>query len=310
MALASTISPTASLFTTTPTSNDTCPTLYAHRPYARVLMPLFYSVLFLVGLSGNALALHVIRPNRRKMNSTTLYSLNLVISDILFTLSVPFRLVYYALGFHWPLGEVMCKTLPLLKMEMTNVEPGGYVTCMEYPKFEQVEHIAYILIGAVVPGLRRAPGRGRSHKAIGVICCVSLVFVLCYSPYHLDLLQYMLRKLLQASPPDCAQLTAFQVSLHITVCLMNLNPCLDPFIYFFACRGYKRKVLKLLRRHVSASFSSVGRTSPEGSSRDIVNDNKIPLNSVHTSVHNSIHKVENNSVMGEREGEGARERDR
>ncbi|XP_056436437.1 G-protein coupled receptor 183-A [Gadus chalcogrammus] len=388
MGLSSTISPTASLFTT-PTSNNTCPTLYDHRRYAQVLMPLFYSVLFLVGLSGNALALHVIRPNRRKMNSTTLYSLNLVISDILFTLSVPFRLVYYAMGFHWPMGEVMCKltgllfymntyagvnfmtclsidrfiavvlplrlgrfrkvhhvryicvgvwllvlaqTLPLLNMEMTNEEPDGYITCMEYPNFEQVEHIAYILIGAVFLGYvipmvtillcysvlcsklrvsaqknRLTHKSGRSHKAIGVICCVSLVFVLCYSPYHVDLLQYMLRKLLQASPPDCAQLTAFQVSLHITVCLMNLNPCLDPFIYFFACRGYKRKVLKLLRRHVSASFSSAGRTSPEGSSRDIVNDHKIPLNSVHNSIHNSMHKVENNSVMGEREGEGGKE---
>ena len=360
MAYTSTISPPAF---TTAMSNNTCNTLYDHRPYARVLMPLFYAVVFLVGLSGNALALHVIRPNRRKMNSTTLYSLNLVISDILFTLSVPFRLVYYANGFDWPMGEVLCKvtgllfymntyagvnfmtclsidrfiavvlplrlgrfrkvgnvryiclgvwllvlaqTLPLLNMDMTHREDDGYVTCMEYPNFEKVDHIAYILIGAVFLGYvvpmvtilvcysvlcsklrvsarnnRLTHKSGRSRKAIGVICCVSLVFVLCYSPYHVDLLQYMLRKLLQATPPDCAQLTAFQVSLHFTVCLMNLNPILDPFVYFFACRGYKRKVLKLLRRHVSASFSSVARTSPEGSSRDVVNDNnKIPLNSI------------------------------
>ncbi|CAL8267428.1 unnamed protein product [Lota lota] len=357
----SSISPPAWL-SPTPSSNATCDTLYAHRPYARVLMPLFYSVVFVVGLSGNALALHVIRPNRRKMNSTTLYSLNLVISDIFFTLSVPFRVVYYAMGFDWPMGEVLCKmtglifyintyagvnfmtclsidrfiavvlplrlarfrkvgnvryicvgvwllvlaqTLPLLNMQMTHKEPDGYVTCMEYPNFEVVEHISVILIGAVFLGyivpmatillcysvicskLRVSAKTnhltnksGRSRKAIGVICCVSLVFVLCYSPYHVDILQYMLRKLLQASPPDCAQLTAFQVSLHFTVCLMNLNPCLDPFIYFFACRGYKRKVLKLLRRHVSASFSSVVRTSPEGSSRDVINDNKIPLSSI------------------------------
>ncbi|XP_042350224.1 G-protein coupled receptor 183-A [Plectropomus leopardus] len=341
-------------------SNETtCDTLYAHRHYARVLMPLFYCIVFIVGLFGNCLALHVIRPNLKKMNSTTLYSLNLVISDILFTLSLPARIIYYALGFHWPLGEVPCKisglifyintyagvnfmtclsvdrfiavvlplrfarlrkvnnvryicvgvwlmvltqTLPLLGMPMTNKEPDGFITCMEYPNFEQVEHIATILIGGVFIGYvmpvvtilvcysvlcsklhftaktnHLTEKSGRSRKAIGVICCVSLVFIVCFSPYHIDILQYMIRKLV--SSPDCADLTAFQVSLHITVCLMNLNSSLDPFIYFFACKGYKRKLRKLLRLKVSMSFSSAVRTSPEGSSKDIIDGNKIQLNS-------------------------------
>lgn len=346
--------------TFTPSSNHSqCHTLYAHRDYAKVLMPLFYCVVFLVGLFGNCLALHVIRPNLKKMNSTTLYSLNLVISDILFTLSLPIRIIYYAMGFHWPLGEVICKisglifyintyagvnfmtclsidrfiavvlplrfaklrkvsyvryicvavwgvvlaqTLPLLSMNMTNKEPDGFITCMEYPNFEKVDHIATVLIGAVFIGYvipvvtismcysilcyklhftaksnHLTEKSGRSRKAIGVICCVSLVFFICYSPYHVDILQYMIRKLI--SSRSCADLTAFQVSLHITVCLMNLNACLDPFIYFFACKGYKRKLLKLLKLHISVSFSSAVRTSPEGSSKDVIDGNKIQLNS-------------------------------
>ncbi|XP_029314247.1 G-protein coupled receptor 183-A [Cottoperca gobio] len=349
--------------TASPTNNDsnkmTCDTLYAHRDYARVLMPLFYCIVFLVALLGNSLALHVIRPNLKKINSTTLYSLNLVISDILFTLSLPLRIIYYAMGFHWPLGEALCKisglifyintyagvnfmtclsvdrfiavvlplrfarlrkvsnvryicvgvwllvlaqTLPLMGMPMTNKEPDGFITCMEYPNFEKVDNVATILIGAVFLGYiiplvtilvcysilcaklrftaksnQLMEKSGRSRKAIGVICCVSLVFIICFSPYHIDILQYMIRKLV--SSPDCADLTAFQVSLHITVCLMNLNSCLDPFIYFFACKGYKRKLCKLLRLQVSMSFSSAVRTSPEGSSKDIIDGNKIQLNS-------------------------------
>ncbi|XP_059199215.1 G-protein coupled receptor 183-A [Centropristis striata] len=350
-------------YTFSPTRNDsnrtTCDTLYAHRDYAKVLMPLFYCIVFVVGLLGNCLALHVIRPNRKKMNSTTLYSLNLVISDILFTLSLPARIVYYAMGFHWPLGEGACKfsglifyintyagvnfmtclsvdrfiavvlplpfarlrkvrhvryicvgvwllvlaqTLPLLGMPMTHMEPDGFITCMEYPNFETVDHIASILIGGVFLGYiipvvtilvcysvlcsklhssaktnHLTEKSGRSRKAIGVICCVSLVFIVCFSPYHIDILQYMIRKLV--SSPDCADLTAFQVSLHITVCLMNLNSSLDPFIYFFACKGYKRKLLKLLKMQVSMSFSSAVRTSPEGSSKDVIDGNKIHLSS-------------------------------
>lgn len=357
-------STTAPVTLTFPSTNNdsnktTCDTLYAHRDYARVLMPLFYCIVFLVGLLGNCLALHVIRPNLKKMNSTTLYSLNLVISDILFTLSLPVRIIYYALGFHWPLGEALCKisglifyintyagvnfmtclsvdrfiavvlplrfarlrkvsnvryicvgvwllvlaqTLPLVGMPMTNKEPDGFITCMEYPNFEMIDHVATILIGAVFLGYvlpvvtilvcysvlcsklhftaktnHLTEKSGRSRKAIGVICCVSLVFIICFSPYHIDILQYMIRKLV--SSPDCADLTAFQVSLHITVCLMNLNSCLDPFIYFFACKGYKRKLRKLLKLQVSMSFSSAVRTSPEGSSKDIIDGNKIHLNS-------------------------------
>ncbi|KAM9709355.1 G-protein coupled receptor 183-A isoform 1-T2 [Menidia menidia] len=341
-------------------NDTTCETLYAHKNYARIFMPIFYCIVFFVGLSGNCLALHVIRPNLKKINSTTLYSLNLVISDILFTLSLPLRIVYYARGFHWPLGEALCKisglvfyintyagvnfmtclsvdrfiavvlplrfarlrkvsnvryicigvwilvlaqTLPLLGMPLTHKESGDFTTCMEYPNFETVDNIATILIGAVFLGYivplvtilfcysvlcsklwmtaktnHLTDKSGRSRKAIGVICCVSLVFVVCYSPYHIDLLQYMIRKLV--SDPDCADLTSFQVSLHITVCLMNLNSCLDPFIYFFACKGYKRKLLKLLKLQVSMSFSSAVRTSPEGSSKDFIDGKKIKLNSI------------------------------
>ncbi|KAK2840039.1 hypothetical protein Q5P01_013779 [Channa striata] len=354
--MGSTTEPVTSILS--PASNEsTCHTLYDHRNHAKVFMPLVYTSVFIVGLLGNCLALHVIRSNLKKMNSTTLYSLNLVISDILFTVSLPLRVVYYGLGFHWPLGETLCKvsgfifymntyagvnfmtclsvdrfiavvlplrfaklrkvsnvryicagvwllvlaqTVPLLSMEMTNKEHDGYITCMEYPNFEKVDYIANILIGAVFLGyvipvvtilvcysvlcskLRLTAKNnhlteksGRSRKAIGVICCVSLVFVVCFSPYHIDILQYMVRKLV--SKPDCAELTAFQVSLHISVCLMNLNSALDPFIYFFACKGYKRKLLKLLKRQVSMSFSSVVRTSPEGSSKDIIDGNKIQL---------------------------------
>ncbi|KAL2081317.1 hypothetical protein ACEWY4_023170 [Coilia grayii] len=339
-------------------TNGTCTNLYDHRPVARVLMPLHYAIVCVVGLFGNALALHVIRPNLRKMNSTTLYSANLVVSDILFAFSLPLRVVYYALGFHWPLGEFACKatalvfyintyagvnfmtclsvdrfiavvlplrlaryrkiqrvkwvcvavwllvlaqTLPLLSMPMTHKEPDGHITCMEYPNFDRVPNISVILIGAVFLGYglpvviilvcysclcsklrllaktnHLTEKSGRNKKAIGVIFCVILVFVVCYTPYHIDLLQYMVRKL--RYEPDCSEQHTFQISLHATVCLMNLNSCLDPFIYFFACKGYKKKVMKLLRRQVSMSFSSAVRTSPEESSRDL-DHNKIHLNS-------------------------------
>ncbi|XP_056116620.1 G-protein coupled receptor 183-A isoform X1 [Rhinichthys klamathensis goyatoka] len=344
---------------TNSTRNDSgiCTNLYDHRGWAQYFLPAVYSLICILGLLGNVLALHVIWPNFKKINSTTLYSANLVVSDILFSLALPLRVVYYAMGFHWPMGEGLCKamallfyinmyagvnfmtclsvdrfiavvlplrfsrfrkvqkvqyicvavwvmvlmqTLPLLSMPMTNNEQSGHITCMEYPNFEKIDNLPVMLIGAVLLGFgipviiilvcysalcsklrilaksnKLTERSGRSRKAIGVICTVILVFVVCYSPYHIDLLQYMIRKL--RYEPDCSELHDFQISLHITVCLMNLNSCLDPFIYFFACKGYKKKVLRLLRKQVSMSFSSVVRTSPEGSSKDVFGNDKIHM---------------------------------
>lgn len=327
-------------------ANSTCTNLYSHSVVARVLMPLAYSIICPLGLLGNTLALHVIYTKLTKLNPSTLYSANLALSDLLFCLALPLRAIYYALGFHWPMGDELCKatallfyincyagvnfmtclavdrfvaialqprlvwlrkmrnvkficllmwalvlaqTLPLLTMPMTHVEHNGIITCMEYPNFERtVQGLPYILISAVVLGygiplgtilfcysalshrLRLAAKSnhltersGRTHKARTVIAGVVVVFVVCFSPYHIDLLQYMIRKLVYE--PDCEELHSFQISLHITVCLMNFNACLDPFVYFFACNGYKKKVLKLLKRQVGPSLSSVAPSSHDSS---------------------------------------------
>ncbi|KAJ8003400.1 hypothetical protein DPEC_G00147930 [Dallia pectoralis] len=333
-----------------PPNNTACDNLYDHRATARILMPLHYTLVLTMSFLGNALALHVIRPNLAKINSTTLYSANLAASDMLFTLALPLRIAYYALGFHWPLGEVLCQvtallcyantyagvnfmtcmaadrfvavvlprrfarlrqartvryicigvwvlvlvqTLPLLSMKMTRRELDGTTTCMEYPNFEGgvVQGLPYILICGVVMGygipvliilccysallwkLRllartEVSGRGqrlrRNRKASRLIVWVVFVFVVCFTPYHVNILQYMIRKLRYS--PDCTQLLAFQVSLHITVCLMHLNPCLDPFVYFFACKGYKRRVMKVMKINLSASSSLKDSTNTCGES--------------------------------------------
>ncbi|KAG5262213.1 hypothetical protein AALO_G00293450 [Alosa alosa] len=331
------------------TDGVNCTGLYDHRGVARMLMPLHYTLVFALGLLGNSLALHVIWVQRSKINATTLYSANLAASDVLFALSLPLRALYYALGFHWPLGEIACKvsgmlfyintyagvnfmtclaldrmvavvgprrlarlrevatvrwvclgvwllvavqTLPLLAMQMTRTEADGSVSCMEYPILEASvgKTLPHTLIGAVAMGYgvpvitilvcysvlwhklhsvtrvnQLSVRSGRSQKAMGVTAGVVLVFLVCFTPYHVNLLQYMIRKLLYR--PSCDELRSFQVSLHVTVCLMNFNSCLDPFVYFFACQGYKRKVLTLFKKKALLSKSIY--SSPESSGSNV-----------------------------------------
>ncbi|XP_012878448.1 PREDICTED: G-protein coupled receptor 183 [Dipodomys ordii] len=324
--------------------------LYAHHNTARILMPVHYSLVFIIGLMGNLLALVVIVQNRKKINSTTLYSTNLVISDILFTTALPTRIAYYALGFDWKIGDALCRisalvfyintyagvnfmtclsidrffavvhplrynkikrieyakgvcifvwvlvfaqTLPLLINPMSKQE-AGRTTCMEYPNFEETDSLPWILLGAcflgyVLPLLiilicysqiccklfrtaKRNPlteKSGVNKKALNTIIFIIVVFVLCFTPYHVAIIQHMVKKLCSPHFIECSQRFSFQISLHFTVCLMNLNCCMDPFIYFFACKGYKRKVMKMLKRQVSVSISSAVRSAPDENSREM-----------------------------------------
>ncbi|XP_051016953.1 G-protein coupled receptor 183 [Acomys russatus] len=324
--------------------------LYAHQGTARVLMPLHYSLVFVIGLVGNLLALVVIVQNRKKINSTTLYSMNLVISDILFTTTLPTRIAYYALGFDWRMGDALCRitallfyintyagvnfmtclsidrffavvhplrynkikrieyakgvcvfvwilvlaqTLPLLIKPMSKRE-ADKTTCMEYPNFEETRSLPWVLLGACLLGYvlplaiilicysqiccklftaaKQNPLTDRSgvnKKALHTIVLIIAVFVLCFTPYHIAIIQHMVTKLCTPGGLDCGPRHSFQVSLHFTVCLMNFNCCMDPFIYFFACKGYKRRVMKMLRRQVSVSISSAVRSAPEENSREM-----------------------------------------
>ncbi|XP_054830588.1 G-protein coupled receptor 183 [Eublepharis macularius] len=333
--------------TTHPTNN--CD-LYEHEDSARILLPAFYSLIFIIGVPGNVLALIVVIKNRKKINSTTLYSTNLVVSDLLFTTALPARITYYAMGFHWPFGEELCKltalifyiniyaavnfmtclsidrfvavvhplrtrirtvrcaayiccsvwflvlaqTLPLVTLNMSH-EEGKRNTCMEYPNFEKIPNLPWMLLGACLLGYiiplgitlvcyskiscrlyqkakknPLAEKSGTNRKAINTIIFIIVVFIVCLTPYHVAIIKHMIMKIIFGDDSlECSVKQVFQKTLHYTVFLMNLNCCLDPLIYFFACRGYKSTIMKILRRQGSISLSSVARTAHEESSRDI-----------------------------------------
>ncbi|XP_066436356.1 G-protein coupled receptor 183-like [Eleutherodactylus coqui] len=362
------------------TINDTCD-LYYHHNTARIWLPIIYSMNFLFGLLGNILAMFVIHKNRRKLNSTTLYSRNLVISDICFAIVSPSRIVYYATGFDWTLGEVLCRitalflyintyagvtfmtclsidrffavvhphrynkirrvkfakiicifvwvlvflqTFPLLLQQMSHLEPSGKTTCMEYPNFEKISHLPLMLLGACTIGFYipliiilycysqisiklcqttkknpLAEKTGTNRKATNTIILVIVVFLICFTPYHVAITQHMIKKLIYT--PDCDERKVFQIVLHVSVCLMNFNCCLDPLIYFCACKGYKNQIMKMLRRQVSISSSSATRPAAEESSRDLSENQilqSIPLNhKANLSVNrNNWDKTANGSV--------------
>ncbi|XDV14478.1 hypothetical protein PO909_014720 [Leuciscus waleckii] len=68
-----------------------------------------YGAIFIVGVVGNITALLVYALKVRPWKSSTIIMVNLVITDLLFMVSLPFLIYYYVLNDTWTLGVVMCR---------------------------------------------------------------------------------------------------------------------------------------------------------------------------------------------------------
>ncbi|KAK3091210.1 hypothetical protein FSP39_017982 [Pinctada imbricata] len=67
-----------------------------------------YSLIFLIGLTGNGLVIYVVTRFAKMKTVTNLYILNLAISDAFFLASLPFLIVTTILRY-WVFGAAMCK---------------------------------------------------------------------------------------------------------------------------------------------------------------------------------------------------------
>ncbi|XP_068564226.1 P2Y purinoceptor 4-like [Cebidichthys violaceus] len=78
-----------------------------------ILLPLSYSLVFVVGLVLNATALWLFL-KMRPWNPSTVFMFHLALSDFLYVLSLPTLIYYYANRSHWPFGVAACKIVRFL----------------------------------------------------------------------------------------------------------------------------------------------------------------------------------------------------
>ncbi|KAI8128253.1 hypothetical protein FF38_08963 [Lucilia cuprina] len=73
------------------------------------IVPVFFGIIGLAGLLGNALVILVVVANQQMRSTTNLLIINLAVSDILFVIfCVPFTATDYVLP-EWPFGNLWCK---------------------------------------------------------------------------------------------------------------------------------------------------------------------------------------------------------
>ncbi|KAM5288894.1 N-arachidonyl glycine receptor [Ctenodactylus gundi] len=85
----------------------------SHPDEFRIAALAFYSCIFLIGLFVNVTALWVFSCTTKKRTTVTIYMMNVALLNLVFIMSLPFRMFYYAKG-EWPFGEYFCHILGAL----------------------------------------------------------------------------------------------------------------------------------------------------------------------------------------------------
>ncbi|XP_003412668.1 lysophosphatidic acid receptor 6 [Loxodonta africana] len=92
-----------------------------------------FSMVFVLGLISNCVAIYVFICTLKIRNETTTYMVNLAMSDLLFVFTLPFRIFYFATR-NWPFGDLLCKISVMLFY--TNMYGSIlFLTCISADRF-------------------------------------------------------------------------------------------------------------------------------------------------------------------------------
>lgn len=146
-------------------------------------IPTIYSVICVLGIVANALAMWVLAHNstsRRTVANT--FMLNLCVSDLLFLLSLPLWAVYYSQGYNWPFGSIACKVCGVLN-NLNLYASIFFITCMSVDRYLAIVH-------PLLSQSARNPKRARLTCVVVwlLACTCSAPNLYLRNTHHLDLL--------------------------------------------------------------------------------------------------------------------------
>ncbi|XP_007070940.3 neuropeptides B/W receptor type 2 [Chelonia mydas] len=142
-------------------------TFHEQSPDFYVVLPVIYSAICAVGLTGNTAVIYVILKAPKMKTVTNMFILNLAIADDLFTLVLPINIAEHLLHY-WPFGEILCKII--LSIDHYNIFSSIYfLTVMSIDR--------YLVVLATVRS-KRMPHRTYRAARIVSLCIWALVTII------------------------------------------------------------------------------------------------------------------------------------
>uniref|UniRef100_A0A3Q2QBC0 Coagulation factor II (thrombin) receptor-like 1, tandem duplicate 2 n=1 Tax=Fundulus heteroclitus TaxID=8078 RepID=A0A3Q2QBC0_FUNHE len=104
-----------------------------------VFFPIVYSVVFVVGLTANGMAIWVFLFRTKKKHPSSIYMANLALADLLFVVWMPLKISYHVNGNDWIYGEPLCKVL--VSFFYGNMYCSVlFITCLSVQRYWVVAH--------------------------------------------------------------------------------------------------------------------------------------------------------------------------
>nr|XP_060622858.1 2-oxoglutarate receptor 1-like [Anolis sagrei ordinatus] len=138
--------------------------------FIKSYLPPFYGLIFFIGFLGNIMALWVYTFKMRPWKSSTIIMFNLACTDLLYLISLPFLIHYYANGEHWVFGDFLCKFIRFT-FQFNLYSSILFLTCFSIFRYFAIVHpIRCLLV--------------RKKGWVTLACCASwLISLLAVSPF-------------------------------------------------------------------------------------------------------------------------------
>ncbi|XP_043566252.1 P2Y purinoceptor 1-like [Chiloscyllium plagiosum] len=115
-----------------------------HKDFQNTFLPVIYVTVFAVGFSANCLVLVSLSLKLRKWTSLDMFLFNLGLADLLYVITLPFLVVYYANGHRWTFGKAFCKMTRLL-FHLNLYGSIGFLTCISVQRYLGIVHPMKVL---------------------------------------------------------------------------------------------------------------------------------------------------------------------
>lgn len=105
----------------------------------------------------------------------------------------------------------------------------------------------YCLIGRALLSARtiQKSSRSRDDEVLRMLAATVLAFFLCWAPHQVFHLMQVFTQLTKAE--NCPLLEIIDTAMPFTICISYFNSCVNPIVYGFVGRNFRKNLVRLLR---------------------------------------------------------------